>query len=115
VTFLFPMYLSHDYMIGFMSFVVAHGLQYLIFLGAHSAGRDTDQPKRSLFMGSALLVLVVLIANLLWKVQAFGSTDFTIGLALILLLTLIHFWVDRFLWRMRDKDAPIGLGLDSPR
>lgn len=103
VTFLFPMYLSHDYMIGFMSFVVAHGLQYLIFLGAHSAGQNTDRPKSSLFIRPALLVLVVLIANLLWKVQTFGSSDFMFGFALIQSLTLIHFWLDRFLWRMRDK------------
>jgi hypothetical protein len=104
VTFLFPMYLSHDYMIGFMSFVVAHGLQYLIFLGAHSASRDTDQPKRSVLIGPALLILVMLTAHLLWKVQAFGSTDFTVGIALVFSLSLIHFWVDRFIWRMRDKE-----------
>ena len=40
VCFLFPMYVSHDYMLGYVSFSVAHGLQYLIFLTTHSIGRE---------------------------------------------------------------------------
>jgi|SRR5579863_3058023 len=106
ITFLFPMYLTHDFTIGFTSFVTAHGLQYLIFLAAHSAGRDQIRPLRSRIAAPVLLLFFILVAGPAFiRGGALRTTDFpSLGIAIAFSITLAHFWLDRYLWRMKDKD-----------
>lgn len=110
VTFLFPMYITQNYIVGFVSFTAAHGLQYLVFLFAHSFNqrKSSYRPRTSLriIVGLLVLLLSMLIGNFVWQdMRDFGAVDWpTIGLALILSLSLVHFWMDQFLWRMSDKD-----------
>jgi len=106
ITFLFPMYLTRDFTIGYTSFVTAHGLQYLIFLAAHSAGRDRQRPSRSRLAAPAILLLFILgVGPTFIYVQSLHTADLqTFGLAIVLAVSLVHFWLDRFLWRMKDKD-----------
>jgi len=107
ITFLFPIYLSRNYVIGFMSFVVAHGLQYLVFLATHSATRQ-DRSRGWVTVASApvALLVVMLVGNLIRiDIQPVGSASFaTLGIAIVMSLTLVHFWVDRFVWRMKDRE-----------
>jgi hypothetical protein len=110
-TFLFPMYLSSNYMIAIASFVIAHGLQYIIFLMAHSLGGlkpTRGQPFKfwtSLFPLLAL-VGIIGIGDLIWtRAPMLQSERFPlIGLSIILGLTLSHFWIDQFMWRMRNTE-----------
>jgi hypothetical protein len=102
VTFLFPMYLTNDYMLGFTSFTVAHGLQYLIFLFVHSGHVRREFTKFTGALGfilpPVLLLTVMSVGNLLWN----GPTSKLVP-AIVPSLTLAHFWVDQFLWRTRDR------------
>jgi hypothetical protein len=106
ITFLFPMYLSRDLTIGFTSLVTAHGLQYLIFLAAHSAGRNRQRPSHSRIIAPAILLLFILgVGPAFISVRSLHAADLqSLGLAIVLAVTLVHFWLDRYLWRMKDKD-----------
>jgi|HubBroStandDraft_6_1064221.scaffolds.fasta_scaffold20601_4 hypothetical protein len=104
ITFLFPMYLTRDFTIGFTSIVTAHGLQYLIFLAAHSAGRDRQRPSRSRIVAPAILLLFILGAGPAFVVVVHSADAQSLSLAFVFGVSLVHFWLDRFLWRMKDKD-----------
>jgi hypothetical protein len=65
VTFLFPMYLMDSSFTGYTSFVTAHGLQYLVFLAAHSAGQDPLRLGRSRLIAPAILLLWMVWASAL--------------------------------------------------
>lgn len=110
VTFLFTMYLSRDYTLGFISFAAAHGLQYLVFLFAHSIGQSKEAVAKRLPIGLIAAPVVLLLfmgaGRIIWS-HAFtdepgGSLPMVV--AFVLSLTLVHFWVDQFLWRMKNKD-----------
>ncbi|MGY9006732.1 MAG: hypothetical protein ACKVJQ_11710 [Alphaproteobacteria bacterium] len=111
ITFLFPMYISDNYMIAVASFTIAHGLQYIIFLAAHSF-TNPGTPKNPKWRPWAFiyppLALLALggAGHLLWTAApTWKSGQFPLfGLAIILGLTLAHFWVDQFMWRMGNPD-----------
>jgi len=111
VTFQFPMYLSHDRMISFLSFGIAHGLQYMLILFWHSLGRPMAKrvrsPLRTGYLAAPLALLsLAVISRFVWSYSSALSSDRfpLIGLAFLMSLTLAHFWVDQFLWRMKDKE-----------
>ena len=54
-------------------------------------------------VGPAALLGTVVVGSLVWNTELVKSLP-TVGAAIIPALTLGHFWVDLFLWRMRDKD-----------
>lgn len=113
-TFLFPMYLTLDFMLGYGSFITAHGLQYLIFLIAHSMGNGNQVLAKSFkFLGMAavfiaplFLMLTIILAKEIWSTAPqFKYNHYIIlGQSLILSTTLAHFWVDQFIWRMKNPD-----------
>lgn len=110
-TFLFSMYLSDNYMIAVASFSIAHGLQYVVFLAAHSVSSSRTSHGRSLRFQAYLLPPVALVAiigigHLIWtRAPALQSEQFPlVGLSILLGLTLSHFWVDQFMWRMRNAE-----------
>jgi hypothetical protein len=110
VTFLFTMYLSQSYILGFVSFTAAHGLQYLVFLFAHSLNRRKPEGARSIAgsgIAPAALLMSMLAGYFVWQdAPAVKTLDWpSIGIGVILSLGLVHFWLDRSLWRMRDKDC----------
>jgi hypothetical protein len=105
VTFLFPMYLTSDYTIGFTSFVTAHGLQYLIFLAVHSTGHDPAHPVRARIIAPAILFLFMVVGLSFDDLKSLHTASLqSLGLAVVFAITLVHFWVDRFIWRMKDKE-----------
>jgi len=110
VTFLFAMYLSRNSIVGYLSFATAHGLQYMIILFWHSLGSPTAKRVRSpltkYFGATTALLILAVIGHYIWLYSpAISSDSFPlIGAAFILSLTLAHFWIDQYLWRMRDKE-----------
>jgi hypothetical protein len=110
ITFLFTMYVSRSYAVGFLSFTVAHGLQYLIFLFAHSAKsgsmRGTGSGTSLLIAAPVALATCIALGYLIWEYAPNAESDQfpLLGRAIIFSITLVHFWVDQFLWRMKDKE-----------
>jgi len=106
VTFLFTMYVSRDYTLGFISFAAAHGLQYLIFLFAHSASRGKEAFAKWRLPVVAILaplaLLLFMAASRLIAVEPGGASS--IAISIMLSVSLVHFWLDQFMWRMKDKD-----------
>lgn len=113
-TFLFPMYLTLDFMLGYGSFITAHGLQYLIFLISHSIGNGGNVLTKSfadykiitVFSAPVLLALLILLANELWQnlpKYKYGEIEM-LGQSIILTITLAHFWVDQYIWQMKNVD-----------
>jgi hypothetical protein len=98
VTFMFAMYLTDDYVMGFVAFTVAHGLQYLIFLGAHGAARSARR------YALPALAAIMLFAWLIWSnAGALRTAAFpAAGLAIIYALGIAHIWLDQCLWKMRE-------------
>jgi nitrate reductase NapE component len=111
VTFLFPMYISENYMIAVASFTIAHGLQYVVFLAAHSLSPPKSTRWRS-FPFLAILIPPLILAgivgtgHLIWTNAPTFQSDLLplVGLSIILGLTLSHFWIDQFMWRMRNSE-----------
>lgn len=102
--FLFPMYLTHNYFLGFVSFALAHGVQYLIFLFTHAVGERQPTTEGRARLGMlALLIALVIAGACIWNIPAIGNIP-RIGVAIVPALTLAHFWIDLFLWRMKDPD-----------
>jgi hypothetical protein len=108
MTFLFTMYTTTDYMLGFGAFAAAHGLQYIVFLFAHSAGsRSNRNAAVYASLQPLLLVAILILAHLIWSSApkaGMGEELPLLGVGIIFGLGLAHFWVDQFLWRMKDKD-----------
>jgi hypothetical protein len=111
VTFLFTMYVTRDYTLGFISFSAAHGLQYLVFLFVHSFGRGREAVSErrrpfAILAAPAALLLFMLAGRLIWRGPFADDATAVLptAVAVVLSITLVHFWVDRFIWRMRNKD-----------
>ncbi len=108
ICFLLPMYIGRDYMVGIGSTAIAHGLQYLIFLSVHSGANKPAglNWRYGVFIAPAMLLLIVLFGHMLWSRAPTYKPDSlpTVGIAVLFSLTLVHFWLDQYLWRMKDKD-----------
>jgi hypothetical protein len=67
--FLFPMYLTHNYVLGFVSFALAHGVQYLIFLFTHSVGERQPMTDGRARLGMPVLLIALVIAGVcIWNI-----------------------------------------------
>ena len=109
VIFLFTMYVTTDFALGFGAFAAAHGLQYLVFLFTHTS--TVAEPKYSSPFGFVaplvLLIALMVIAHLIWTNSGKMGLGFDMplfGMGLVFGITLAHFWVDQFLWRMKDNE-----------
>ncbi|QDO98608.1 hypothetical protein FNB15_15560 [Ferrovibrio terrae] len=104
VFFFLPTYLSTDPLLVLVAWAVAHGLQYVLILGLHAAGRATGKPERFLIWPLVLFAAVVLGGVVLWRVSGRmqldgGDTEIRLAVSFVVAITLVHYWVERYLWR----------------
>lgn len=115
VLFFLPVFVSTDNNIAFLSYAIAHGLQYIIFMtvvsstSATSAEQTRSFPYKSLAM---FLVFLLIVGVAFWRVNDLRelefvkstwpyarAADFLFGA--VLGATMSHFVVDADAWRLR--------------
>ena len=79
ICFLFPMYVSHNLLLGYVSITISHGVQYMIFLFTHAS---SEQPKPTnvrlaKYGGPTLLLAIVVVANLIWNTDLVETLEGT--------------------------------------
>jgi hypothetical protein len=113
ILFFLPIYLSNDINVAFLSYAIAHGLQYIIFMAIVSLGAETTEGMRDARYRSALklVVLMLLVGLLFYNVDAFRQFEFVKNSALfvrgtdflfgaVLGATMAHFVIDAGAWRL---------------
>lgn len=113
VLFFLPIYLSNDINVTFLSYAIAHGLQYIIFMGIVSLGGEQGERARALRYQNALKLigLIILVGLLFFHADTLRnfelvksnqllvrSFDFFFGA--VLGATMAHFVVDAGAWRL---------------
>lgn len=104
--FFLPVFLFRDFQSAFLTYALAHGLQYAVFMGymatsTHGAVTSVHRPGVP-----ALLLCVVTVGVLL---QLAGDASLLIATNAIPLyglglgITMAHFVVDAGIWRLRDE------------
>lgn len=109
VFFFLPTYLSADPLLVLVAWAVAHGLQYVLILGFHAAGRATGRPQRFSIWPLFLFTAVVIGGVLLWRfsgqVQLDGEDiEVRVAVSVVVALTLAHYWVERYLWKFSSSE-----------
>jgi hypothetical protein len=109
VFFFLPTYLSTDPLLVLVAWAVAHGLQYVLILGLHAAGRATGQPERRSVWPLLLFTVVVLGGVILWRVSGRiqldgGDTEIRLAVSFVVAITLAHYWVERYLWKFSSPE-----------
>ena len=109
--FLFTMYLTSDRILGFGAFAAAHGLQYIVFLFSHSLNTNSKtkkSPINKLLLPFLFLLCVLITGWFIWSNQNnlnnLDENFALFGIGLINGITLAHFWVDQYLWKMKNED-----------
>jgi hypothetical protein len=113
IFFFYPVFISTDENIAFLSYAIAHGLQYIIFMTVISANAgDGDQPRSALYKSvGKLLTLLLVLGLLFWRVSDLKAlevvrnslvytavADFLLGA--VLGATMSHFVVDASAWKL---------------
>ena len=113
VFFFYPVFISTDENIAFLSYAIAHGLQYIIFMTVISANAKQDEKTRSTVYKNLckLLALLLVIGFLFWRVNDLKEfetvknslfytavADFLLGA--VLGATMSHFVVDASAWKL---------------
>lgn len=109
VFFFLPTYLSTDPLLVLVAWAVAHGLQYVLILGLHAAGRAAGQPERRSVWPLLLFTAVVLGGVALWRVSGRiqldgGDTEIRLAVSFVVAITLAHYWVEQYLWKFSSPD-----------
>lgn len=109
IFFFLPTYLSTDPLIALVSWAVAHGLQYVLILGFHAAGRASDRRGLRALWPLLLFTGVVIGGVVVWRVsgrlQMDGDdTEVRLAVAGVVALTLAHYWVERYLWKFSSPE-----------
>jgi hypothetical protein len=103
VFFFLPMFLTSTPLFALIAWTVAHGLQYVVFLFFHAAGKR--KPAMPLiFLGAAVGAGVII-----WRLSAIVQTSdaegpVRVAVATITAITLVHYWVDQFLWKFSTPE-----------
>lgn len=113
ILFFLPIYLSNDINVTFLSYAIAHGLQYIIFMTIVSLGAQTQDGIRAARYRNALklVMLMLLLGLLFYNVDAFRGFEFVKTSALfvrgvdflfgaVLGATMAHFVIDAGAWRL---------------
>ena len=90
--FFLPSLISTDRLIGFWSYAIAHGAQYLIFMVVISGNRRRGLIGLALFALAFAAVFIVFV-----KLNASGA-----GFAVYTGLVMGHFMIDAKVWRLRE-------------
>lgn len=113
VLFFLPVYLSKDINVTFLSYAIAHGLQYIIFMGIVSmAAEQTERARARRYQNALKLIgLMILLGLLFYNADALRSFetikqnallvrcfDFLFGA--VLGATMAHFVIDAGAWRL---------------
>lgn len=102
-SFFVPVFLFDDNPSAFLTFALAHGLQYLVFMSyvANDGGRDGARP------GFATLVASIFTLGVLLSVGGdhalLKEMNWLPLQGLVLGVTMAHFVVDAGIWRLRDE------------
>jgi hypothetical protein len=110
VFFFLPIFLSTDNNIGFLSYAIAHGLQYIIFMTVISATATEPRPfpYKSL---TVFLILLLLVGFAFWRVNDLREMEFVKGtctyaraadflFGAVMCDTMSHFVIDASAWRL---------------
>ncbi|HYG83055.1 MAG TPA: hypothetical protein VD861_21845 [Pyrinomonadaceae bacterium] len=113
VFFFYPVFISTEVNVAFLSYAIAHGLQYIIFMTVVSANaKGEDQTRKALRRNVWKLLLLLLVAGLaFWRVGDLkqvelvksswlytGVADFLFGA--VLGATMSHFVIDAGAWKL---------------
>jgi hypothetical protein len=116
VCFFLPVFLSTNVNIAFLSYAIAHGVQYILFMSVVSLNLDPHTSSQRVQIGNAVkLLLLTLVAGFVFYRAADLKTvelitthatlvrmvDFIIGA--ILGATMAHFVVDAGAWRLSQS------------
>lgn len=109
VFFFLPTYLSNDPLLVLVAWAVAHGLQYVLILGLHAAGRATGRPQQFSIWPLLLFMAVVIVGVALWRIsgriQLDGDdTEIRVAVSVVVAITLAHYWVERYLWKFSSPE-----------
>ncbi len=113
VLFFLPIYLSNDINVTFLSYAIAHGLQYIIFMGIVSLSAEQGERARAARYRNALKLtgLMILLGLLFYHSDALRSYEFVKSNGLlarsfdflfgaVLGATMAHFVIDAGAWRL---------------
>jgi len=101
VLFFLPTYLFHDPVSATASYALAHGLQYVVFMGVVAGGRAPLLPSLIMLIGIGTLGALLLNSAIL----APDMKDFPYGFAAygaFLGVVMSHFVLDAGIWRLRE-------------
>lgn len=113
VLFFLPIYLSNDINVTFLSYAIAHGLQYIVFMGIVSLSAERGERERAVRVRNALKLtgLMILLGLLFYNADPLRkyefvrnnwllvkSFDFLFGA--VLGATMAHFVIDAGAWRL---------------
>ena len=113
VLFFLPVYLSNNINVTFLSYAIAHGLQYIVFMGIVSINtEDSDGMNSARYKnGLKLIGLMIVLGLVFYNVDTFRALDFVKSNVLlvrsfdflfgaVLGVTMAHFVIDAGAWRL---------------
>lgn len=130
VLFFVPIFLSNNFLLTFLTYGIAHGLQYILILFFHSLSNVQNLKVnvsrltilRCLF--PILLFLIICISiTIIWSYRRFygsgiedlislfisyiksGESSLRIAMGIVYGLILSHFWFDQNLWKFRNPQT----------
>ena len=111
ILFFFPIYLSNNINITFLSYAIAHGVQYMVFMTVVSLNGRQDDLAKTISNVLKLLAITLLVGFIFYRMADLKevgfikqhlalarSLDFMIGA--IVGATMAHFVVDAGAWRL---------------
>lgn len=109
VFFFLPAYASREPLFLLVSWSVAHGVQYLVFLAFHAAGQAQGRLGVRALVPFGLFTVCLGAGVAMWRftaqVQDWGDHEaIRLAVATTNSLTLAHYWIDQFLWRFGDPE-----------
>ncbi|MBD0325088.1 MAG: hypothetical protein ICV68_01575 [Pyrinomonadaceae bacterium] len=113
IFFFLPIYLSNDINVTFLSYAIAHGLQYIIFMGVVSLGAEQGAHARAVRYRNALkmMALLILLGLLFYHADPLRQYEFVRNSRLLVMgfdflfgavlgATMAHFVIDAGAWRL---------------